>query len=145
MCILHTIIQWNGRGLHEIEFRRFWNAEMKYIIMFTPTVMVIKLWKMAIFVFSVDESKKNSHGLGKLFKCTWKILMRSLRKWYSKWVLELPFVRYSGYKSKKKCWVNEIVCFLTKGSSGSYWYISFLHFKTFKFQFHSLFHYVLVC
>ena len=55
--------------------------EVICLIVFTPRVIVIKMSKMAHFsVFSADDSKKISQSLGKIFKCTWKILLNSFKK-----------------------------------------------------------------
>ena len=42
------------------------------VIMFIPTVMVIKKSKLLFFVFSTDNSKKISHSLWKIFTGNWR-------------------------------------------------------------------------
>ena len=62
--------------------------------MVTSGVTAIKKSQMAhFFVFSADDSKKNSFSLGKLFKCSWGILLSSLRKCYGLWDSELLLAR----------------------------------------------------
>ena len=75
-------------GSHEIEFWRSANAEMDraeklyeknevicLVFMFTPRVMVIKMLKMAHFCVFCWRHQNISHTLGKMFKCTWKMLL----------------------------------------------------------------------
>ena len=49
------------------------NGVICLVIMFIPGLMVSKILKMVhFFLFSADDSKQNSHSLGKTFKCIWK-------------------------------------------------------------------------
>ena len=48
-----------------------------FLAMLIPWVMVIKISKNTFFVLCGDDSKKSSHNFDKIFKWTWKILLRS--------------------------------------------------------------------
>ena len=60
------------------------NVIICLVIMFTYGVMVIKMSKMAHFLYFLLMIAKNSHSFGKTFKCIWKILIliSSFRKFY---------------------------------------------------------------
>ena len=58
------------------------NGVICLVTMFPPGVMVIKMSKMAHFLYFCWQQQKFSHSLGKTFKCTWKIFLSSFRKWY---------------------------------------------------------------
>ena len=59
------------------------NGVICLVTMFTPRVMIIKMSKMAHLSYSLLVKANINHSLGKMFKCTWKILLSSFRKWYA--------------------------------------------------------------
>ena len=62
--------------------------------MFTPRVMVIKMSKMAYFLFFLlTTDKRISHSFDKIFQSILKILFRSFRKCYGLWHSELTLAR----------------------------------------------------
>ena len=104
-----------GRGTHETELWRSWNAEMNIptdraqkvdgkngviclFIVFTPWVMVIKMSKMVHFCIFCWCQQKISHSLDKIFTCIWKNLFSSLRKCYGLLDSELPLAGYQPLK-----------------------------------------------
>ena len=69
------------------------------VIMYTPGVMVIKMSKMAQFLyFLLTPAKKISLSLDKTFMFIWKISLRSFRKCYGLLDSELPLARYQPLK-----------------------------------------------
>ena len=66
---------------------RAWRADEKngvifLVTLFTPWVMVIKLWRNgSFFVLSCRGQQNISRSLGITFTCTWKIIV-GFRKWY---------------------------------------------------------------
>ena len=84
------------KGQHGIEFWRPWNAKMKYTNgyssksrwekrshlfsyhVYSGSFMVIKMSKMVHFLYFLWITVK---CLSSMFKCTWKILLISFRKW----------------------------------------------------------------
>ena len=69
------------------------------LVMFTPKVMVIKMSKIAHFLyFLLMPAKNQSHSLDKIFICIWKILSSSFRKCCGLLDSELPLTRYQPLK-----------------------------------------------
>ena len=67
------------------------NGVISLVIMFTPGVMVIKMSSGSCFVLSADDSKiLINHTLDKIFKCIWKIIFNSFRRYYGLVNSELP-------------------------------------------------------
>ena len=107
-----------GAGEHQwIEFERFWNKKRNIptnrthtlyekneaispVIMFTPGVAVIKLSKMAHFLYFLLMTAKNSHSLGKIFKRIWKLTYSSFSKCYRLLGSELPLPRCQPLKKQ---------------------------------------------
>ena len=73
--------------------------------MFTLRVMVIKMSKMADFYIFCWRQQKISHILGKIYKCIWKILLSSFRKWYGLCALELNSLL--SVEVSKNYWVSK--------------------------------------
>ena len=76
------------------------NGAICLVIMLTPRVIVIKLSKMAHFLYFLLLEAKNSHSLGKIFTCIWKTLFSSFRKCYELFNL-VPSASFH-YKRKGK-------------------------------------------
>ena len=74
------------------------NRVICLVIMFPPWVMVIKMSKMAHFLYLLLMPAKVSQRLDKIFTCIWKILFRSPRKCYGLLDSELPLARYQPLK-----------------------------------------------
>ena len=74
------------------------NRVICLIIMFAPGVMVIKMLKMAHFLYFLLMPAKISHSLEKIFMCIRKILFSSFRKCYGLLDSELPLARYQPLK-----------------------------------------------
>ena len=74
------------------------NGVICLFIMFTPRVIVIKMSKMAHFLYFLLMAAKTSHNLRKVFGCIWKILLSSIRKCYGLLGSELPLARYQPLK-----------------------------------------------
>ena len=55
------------------------NGVFCLVVMFTPTVMVVKMSTLAYFLLM---AAKNYSLFGQIFKCTQRILLSSFIKWY---------------------------------------------------------------
>ena len=91
---------------HGIKILSFWNAKIIStdraqrvddkngvirLVIFIPRVMVIKMSKMARFMYLQLNIAKIS--LGKIFKCIWKVLFNPFRKYYGLCSSELPLAK----------------------------------------------------
>ena len=103
MCILQTRTYWKpGTEILSFElqkgnisvYRTQRAVEKNYVIrlvLFTPKVMVIRMSKMAHFMyFLLNTEKKNRPSLGKIFKCIWKVLLIPFTKYCGLWSSDLP-------------------------------------------------------
>ena len=61
-----------------------------HLVMFTPKVVVIRMSKMAHFIYFLLNTEKNRPCLGKIFKCIWKVLFGPFTKYYGLWSSILP-------------------------------------------------------
>ena len=85
------------RSEHNAKGERSWNADIKntngkssksrwekwghfFVIMCTPRVIIIKMSKIAHFLYFLLMTAKSSHSWDKIFKCIWKISLSSFSK-----------------------------------------------------------------
>ena len=69
-----------------------------HLVMFTPKVVVIRMSKMAHFIYFLLNTEKNRPCLGKIFKCIWKVLFGPFTKYYGLWSSDLPLVNFQHLK-----------------------------------------------
>ena len=92
MCILQTRTYWKVGIPWKLQTEMYQSIELKVymrkigvilLVMITPRIMVIKMSKMAHFMyFLLDTAKKISPSLGKIFTCIYKVLFCTFRKYY---------------------------------------------------------------
>ena len=66
------------------------------LVMFSPRIKIIKMSKMAHFMYLLLNTAKIS--LDKIFKCIWKVLFSSFRKYYGLCSSELPSAKFQHLK-----------------------------------------------
>ena len=74
------------------------NGAICLVIMFVPRVMVIKMSKMAHFLYFLLMLAKNQLQFGQTIMCIWKFLLSFLRKHYGLLDSELPLGRHQHLK-----------------------------------------------
>ena len=84
------------------------NGVICLFIMFTLEVMIIKISKMAHFLYFCWCQQKASQSLDKIFTCIWKILFSFLRKCYGLLDSELQLARHPPLK------IPSFICLLTE-------------------------------
>ena len=70
------------------------------LVIFTPRVMVIRMSKMAHFMYLLLDTAKIRSSLGKIFTCIWKVLFGPFRKYYGLCTSELPLAKFQCLKIK---------------------------------------------
>ena len=68
------------------------------LVIFTPRVMVIRMSKMAHFMYLLLDTAKIRSSLGKIFTCIWKVLFGPFRKYYGLCTSELPLAKFHRLK-----------------------------------------------
>ena len=69
---------------------------------FTPNVT-----NESFFLYFLLMTAENLSQSGAKYLEHLKDLVKFFIKWYGRWALELPFVRYWGLKYQKNCWVSK--------------------------------------
>ena len=105
MCILQTKTYWKVGIPWKLQTEMYQSIELKVymrkigdilLVMITPRIMVIRMSKMAHFMyFLLDTAKKISPSLGKIFTCICKVLFCTFRKYYGLCTSdELPLAKF---------------------------------------------------
>ena len=105
MCILQNKTYWKVGIPWKLQTEMYQSIELKVymrkigdilLVMITPRIMVIRMSKMAHFMyFLLDTAKKISPSLGKIFTCICKVLFCTFRKYYGLCTSdELPLAKF---------------------------------------------------
>ena len=90
--VLGTSWDWNikfSKCKKEV-FQRIELKDVIRLVMFTSKVTVIKISKMAHWMYFQLNPENNRPSLGKIFKCTWNVLVGPFTKYYGLWSSDLP-------------------------------------------------------
>ena len=115
ICILQTRIYWKvgtSRNWNEVFEIQNWNIltdraqrvdgknGVIRLVILTPRIMVIKMSKMAHFMYFLLYTAKYQSQFGQDFKCIWKVLFGPSRKCYGLYTSELPLAKFQCLKTQ---------------------------------------------